>query len=138
MSHTLTAEAFGTLLALSELGRARMVEPRVRSELLAAGLVECSGDLLLITAKGRQLSETRDVGQVLGLQARFGRRGEQRLGFLTIEANAVVVPVHPKAIPVILRNEAEFEGWLTAPADVGLALKRPLPDDEIMIVGTGE
>ena len=38
MSHTLTAEAFGTLLALSELGRARMVEPRVRSELLAAGL----------------------------------------------------------------------------------------------------
>lgn len=38
MSHTLTAEAFGTLLALSELGRAPMVEPRVRSELLAAGL----------------------------------------------------------------------------------------------------
>ena len=75
MSHTLTAEAFGTLLALSELGRARMVEPRVRSELLAAGLVECSGDLLLITARGRQLSETRDVGQVLGLQTRFGRRG---------------------------------------------------------------
>jgi hypothetical protein len=75
MSHTLTAEAFGTLLALSELGRLRLVEPRVRSELLAAELVECSGDFLLITAKGRQLSETRDVGQVLGLQARFGRPG---------------------------------------------------------------
>jgi hypothetical protein len=75
MSHTLTAEAFGTLLALSELGRLRMVEPRVRSELLAAGLVECSGDFLLITAKGRQLSETRDVGKVLGLQASFDRRG---------------------------------------------------------------
>lgn len=70
MSHILTAEAFGTLLALSELGRARMVEPRVRSELIEAGFAECSGDFLLITAKGRQLSETRDFGQVLGVEAR--------------------------------------------------------------------
>jgi hypothetical protein len=75
MSQILTAEAFGTLLALSELGRARMVEPRVRSELLEAGFAECSGDFLLITAKGRQLSETRDFGQVLGVQAHSGRRG---------------------------------------------------------------
>ena len=39
---------------------------------------------------------------------------------------------------MILRNEAEFEGWLTTPADVALALQRPLPDDEVMIVATGE
>ena len=65
--------------------------------------------------------------------------GEHHLfGFLTTEANAVVAPIHPKAMPVILRNEAEFEGWLTAPADVALALQRPLPDDELMIVATGE
>jgi hypothetical protein len=37
-------------------------------------------------------------------------------------------PAHPKAMPVILRNEAEFEGWLTAPADVALAVQRPLPE----------
>ena len=24
----------------------------------------------------------------------------------------VLAPIHPKAMPVILRNEAEFEGWL--------------------------
>ena len=42
------------------------------------------------------------------------------------------------ALPVILRNEAEFEGWLTTPADVALVLHRPLPDDELMIVATGE
>jgi putative SOS response-associated peptidase YedK len=41
-------------------------------------------------------------------------------------------------MPVILRNEAEFDGWLSAPADVALALQRPLPDDELMIVATGE
>ena len=57
---------------------------------------------------------------------------------LTPEANTVVAPVHSKAMPVILRNEAEFKEWLTAPADVALALQRPLPDNEIMIVATGE
>ena len=65
--------------------------------------------------------------------------GEHHLfGFLTTEANGVVAPIHPKAMPVILRNEAEFEGWLTAPADVALALQRPLPDDALMIVAAGE
>jgi hypothetical protein len=34
-------------------------------------------------------------------------------------------------MPVILRNEAEFERWLTASADVALALQRPLPDDDL-------
>jgi putative SOS response-associated peptidase YedK len=65
--------------------------------------------------------------------------GEHHLfGFLTTEANAVVAPIHPKAMPVILRNETEFEGWLSAPADVALALQRPLPDDELVIVATGD
>jgi hypothetical protein len=34
-----------------------------------------------------------------------------------------VSPIHPKAMPVILHNKAEFEGWLSAPADVALALQ---------------
>jgi putative SOS response-associated peptidase YedK len=41
-------------------------------------------------------------------------------------------------MPVILPNEAEFDGWLTASADAALVLQRPLPDDELMIVATGE
>ena len=41
-------------------------------------------------------------------------------------------------MPVILRNEAEFDSWLTAAADLALALQRPLPDDELVIVGAGE
>jgi putative SOS response-associated peptidase YedK len=65
--------------------------------------------------------------------------GEHELfGFLTTVANAVVAPIHPKAMPVILRNDAEFEGWLTAPTDVALALQRPLPDNELVVVATGQ
>ena len=39
---------------------------------------------------------------------------------------------------MVLRNEAEFEGWLTAPADVALALQRSLPDNELVVVATGQ
>jgi putative SOS response-associated peptidase YedK len=65
--------------------------------------------------------------------------GEHHLfGSLTTDANAVVEPIHPTPMPVILRNEAEFEGWLTTSADLALTLQRPMPDDELMIVATGE
>ena len=36
------------------------------------------------------------------------------LGFLTTEANAVVAPVHPKAMPVILTTPEEVHLWLMA------------------------
>jgi putative SOS response-associated peptidase YedK len=35
--------------------------------------------------------------------------------FLTTEPNAVVAPIHPKAMPVILSSEVEVERWLSAP-----------------------
>ena len=38
----------------------------------------------------------------------------------------------------MLRNEAEFTGWLTTPADLALALQRPLPDEGLVVVATGE
>ena len=39
--------------------------------------------------------------------------GEHELfGFLTTEANAVVAPIHPKAMPVILTSPAEVDTWL--------------------------
>ena len=39
--------------------------------------------------------------------------GEHELfGFLTTEANAMVAPIHPKAIPVILTTTEEFDLWL--------------------------
>jgi putative SOS response-associated peptidase YedK len=36
-------------------------------------------------------------------------------GFLTTAPNAVVAPIHPKAMPVILTTEEECDVWMRAP-----------------------
>ena len=59
-------------------------------------------------------------------------------GFLTTEANAVVRPVHPKAMPVILTTPEEVDLWLMGAAADALALQRPLPDEALRIVAKGE
>ena len=39
----------------------------------------------------------------------------QVYGFLTTEANAVVKPIHAKAMPVILTTDGEHDVWMRAP-----------------------
>ncbi|HLP68405.1 MAG TPA: SOS response-associated peptidase [Rhizobium sp.] len=56
--------------------------------------------------------------------------------FLTTEPNAVVAPIHPKAMPVILRNADEIETWLTAPWEEAKVLQRPLPADALVLLKT--
>jgi putative SOS response-associated peptidase YedK len=64
--------------------------------------------------------------------------GEHELfGFPTTVANAVVAPIHPKAMPVILTSPAEVR-WLEADTSDALALQRPLPTDAVKIVAKGE
>ncbi len=66
--------------------------------------------------------------------------GEHRLfSFLTTEANDLVRPVHAKAMPVILRAEADREEWLAAPADrVGEIQARVLASEALEIVPDDE
>jgi putative SOS response-associated peptidase YedK len=55
-------------------------------------------------------------------------------GFLTTEPNAVVGPIHPKAMPAILSEPDEIETWMTAPWEEAKTLQRPLADDKLILL----
>ena len=59
-------------------------------------------------------------------------------GFLTTEPNDVVAPIHPKAMPVILTTEEEYEVWMRAPWTEACTLQRPLPPGVLKIIASGE
>jgi putative SOS response-associated peptidase YedK len=64
--------------------------------------------------------------------------GEHLLyAFVTTDSNAEVAPVHPKAMPVLLRTAEEIDRWLTAPTEAALELQRPLPDGALEVVALG-
>lgn len=63
------------------------------------------------------------------------RVGEHELfAFLTCEANPVVKPIHPKAMPVILTDPEEIELWLTADWKDAKALQRPFPAEAMTLL----
>jgi len=94
------------------------------------------------------LSEDRPLFAFAGLWTRWGGvrgpksapvEGQHELfGFLTTEANAVVAPIHPKAMPVILTTPEECDRWLEADTLDALESQRPLPDEALRIVAKGE
>ncbi|TIX69950.1 MAG: SOS response-associated peptidase, partial [Mesorhizobium sp.] len=49
-------------------------------------------------------------------------------GFLTTKPNALIAPIHEKAMPVILTTQEETETWLTAPWSEARHLQRTAPD----------
>ena len=94
------------------------------------------------------LGEDRPLFAFAGLWTRWrGVRGpksapvegeHQLFGFLTTEPNAIVAPIHSKAMPVILTAPEEFDLWLEGETMEALKLQRPLPDWMLSIVPRGE
>jgi putative SOS response-associated peptidase YedK len=58
--------------------------------------------------------------------------------FLTTEASAIVAPIQPKAMPVILTTPEEVDLWFEGETIEALKLQRPLPDERLRIVAQGE
>lgn len=54
--------------------------------------------------------------------------------FMTTKPNALIAPIHEKAMPVILTTPEETETWLTAPWTEARHLQRTAPDDALVIV----
>ena len=70
-------------------------------------------------------------------KVREGETTNDIFAFLTINPNAEVGAIHPKAMPVILRTTEEMDAWMTLPAAQALKLQRPLPDGVLRIVAQG-
>ncbi len=71
-------------------------------------------------------------------KSRGGETTNDLFAFLTTEPNAIVAPIHSKAMPVILTKAVEIEQWMTVPPAEAMQLQRPLPDFDLQIVARGQ
>jgi putative SOS response-associated peptidase YedK len=92
------------------------------------------------------LDESRPLAFFAGIWTRWtsvrkvkeGETTNDLFAFLTTEPNAIIAPIHAKAMPVILTTQDEVDLWMTASPKEALMLQRPLADDALRIVARGQ
>ena len=92
------------------------------------------------------LDDSRPLAFFAGIWTRWtsvrkvkeGETTNDLFAFLTTEPNALVKPIHAKAMPVILTQREEIETWLSAPIAEALKLQRPLQDGALRVVARGK
>jgi putative SOS response-associated peptidase YedK len=92
------------------------------------------------------LDEERPLACFAGIWTRWtsvrkvkeGETSNDLFAILTTAPNAEIGAIHPKAMPVILRDAEEIDRWMSAPLADALKLQRPLPDGALKIVLRGE
>lgn len=90
------------------------------------------------------LDQTQPLFFFAGIWTRWdGTRGSNRtprpgqhelFAFLTTDPNALVKPIHLKAMPVVLTTREEVEMWLSADWREAKTLQRPLDDDLLELI----
>ena len=74
---------------------------------------------------------------VRGTKAKPEEGNHILISFLTTAPNEEVAEIHPKAMPVLLLDEAARETWMNGTVDEALKLQRPVPDGTLKIVAIG-
>ncbi|MER9970533.1 SOS response-associated peptidase [Mesorhizobium sp. M0060] len=88
------------------------------------------------------LNEDRPLFFFAGLWTRWqgvrkvkeGPGDHELYAFMTTKPNALIAPIHEKAMPVILTRREEAETWLAAPWSDAKRLQWTAPDDALVIV----
>jgi putative SOS response-associated peptidase YedK len=102
---------------------------------------DAGGDIWFALSEERPLAFFAGIWVPQWTSVRKIKDGEETIdlfAFLTTDANDLVRPIHPKAMPVILTDPAHAETWMTAPWQVAKTLQlRQLPTDALTIVARG-